>query len=138
MAKNNAQTLPKQLQNNFEKVQKIDFFDPQNGQKWPLKSAKMSKILTQNLSFQGHLSTFEAQNTPKSRPFEAENKAQTLPKQVQNNFEKVEKSTFFDPQNGQKWHLKSAEMNKFVTPNLDFWGHLTTFGGLNTPKSRLF
>ena len=57
----------------------------------------MSKILTQNLNFQAHLSTFEAQNTPKSRPFEAENKAQTLPKQVQNNFEKVEKSTFLTP-----------------------------------------
>ena len=68
-----------------------------------------TRLLTQNLSFQGHLSTFEAQNTPKSRPFEAENKAQTLPKQVQNNFEKVEKSTFLtpkmvknDPSNQQK------------------------------------
>ena len=42
----------------------------------------------------GYLSTFEAQNTPKSRPFEAENNAQKLPKQLQNNFEKVQKSTF--------------------------------------------
>ena len=50
----------------------------------------MSKFLTQNLNFQGHLSTFGAQNTPKSRLFEAKNKAQTLPKQVQNNFEKVD------------------------------------------------
>ena len=50
----------------------------------------MSKILTQNLNFQAHLSTFEGQKTPKSRPFEAENKAQTLPKQVQISFEKVD------------------------------------------------
>ena len=57
----------------------------------------MSKILTQNIHFQGHLSTFEAQNTPKSRLFEAENNAQTVPKQVQNNFEKVQKSTFLTP-----------------------------------------
>ena len=57
----------------------------------------MSKILTQNLSFHGHLSTFEAQNTPKSRPFEGKNNAQKLPKQVQNNFEKVAKSTFLTP-----------------------------------------
>ena len=70
----------------------------------------MSKILTQNLSFQGHLSTFEAQNTPKSRHYEAENKAQTLPKQVLNNFEKVQNSTFLtpkmvkiDPSNRPKW-----------------------------------
>ena len=38
----------------------------------------------------GYLSTFEAQNTPKSRPFEAKNIAQTLPKHIQINFEKVE------------------------------------------------
>ena len=44
---NKAQTLPKRRE--------IDFFDAQNGQKWPLKSAKMSKILTQNLDFRGHL-----------------------------------------------------------------------------------
>ena len=57
----------------------------------------MSKILTQNVSFQGHLSTFEAQNTPKTRPFKVKKNAQTLPKQLQNNFEKVQKSTFLTP-----------------------------------------
>ena len=62
----------------------------------------MSKFLTQNLDFRGHLSTFRLENIRKSRLFKAENNAQTLPKQIQNNFEKVEKSTFFDPQNGQK------------------------------------
>ena len=86
----------------------------------------MSKILTQNLSFQGHLSTFEAQNTPKSRPFEAENKAQTLPKQVQNNFEKVQKSTFLtpkmvknDPSNRPKW--------------ANFWPKILIFGVIYQP-----
>ena len=69
----------------------------------------MSKFLTQNLDFRGHLSTFRPENIPKSRLFKAENNAQTLPKQVRNNFEKVEKSTFLtpkmvknDPSNRQK------------------------------------
>ena len=54
--------------------------------KWPLKSAKMSKFLIQNLNPKGYLSIFGAQNTPKSMPFETKNKAQTIPKQFQNNF----------------------------------------------------
>ena len=54
----------------------------------------MSKFFTENFIFRGHLSTFGAENTPKSRPFKVKNKAQTLPKQVQNNFEKVQKTTF--------------------------------------------
>ena len=68
---NNAQTLPKQL----SKSPKNDFFDPQNGQKWPLKSAKMTKILTQNLKYRGHLSTFRAENIPKNGHFKIENNA---------------------------------------------------------------
>ena len=76
----------------------------------------MSKILTQNIHFQGHLSTFEAQNTPKSRLFEAKNNAQTLPKQLQNNFEKVQKSTFLTPQNGQNSGVNMAK-------SVDFWVH---------------
>ena len=72
----------------------------------------MSIFLIENLNFWGHLSTFGAENTPKSRPFKVKNKAQTLPKQVQNNFEKVDKSTFWPPkwpkhgcQLGQKWRI---------------------------------
>ena len=57
----------------------------------------MSQILTENFDFRGHLSTFRAENTPKSRPFKVENNAQTLPKQLQNNFEKVQKMTFLTP-----------------------------------------
>ena len=55
---NNTWKIPKQLQNNFEKVQK----------KWPLKTTKMSQFLTQNLNFRGRLSTIGDENTPKSRP----------------------------------------------------------------------
>ena len=70
----------------------------------------MSKFLTQNLDFRGHLSTFRPENIPKSRLFKAENNALTLPKQVRNNFEKVGKSPlFFDPQHGQKPPHKSAK-----------------------------
>ena len=55
------------------------------------------QILNENLNFQGHLSTFRAENTPKSGPFKVENNALTLPNQLQNNFEKVEKTTFSTP-----------------------------------------
>ena len=58
---NNAKTTLKSPEN--------DFFDHQNSQKWLLKTAKMSKYLIENLYFWGHLSTFEAENTPKSRHF---------------------------------------------------------------------
>ena len=54
----------------------------------------MGKILTENLDYWGHLSTFRAENTQKSGPFKTENNVQTLPKQLQTNFEKVEKITF--------------------------------------------
>ena len=57
----------------------------------------MSKFLTENFDFRGHLSTFGAENKPKSRPLKVKNNAQTLPKQLQNNFEKVQKTTFLTP-----------------------------------------
>ena len=91
----------------------------------------MSKLLTKNLDFRGHLSTFRAQNTLKIRPFEAKNKAQTIPKQVQNNFEKVQKSTFLSP----KWSKMTLSEGQILTKNLDFRGHLSTFRAENTPKS---
>ena len=62
----------------------------------------MIKILTKNLKFLGHLSTFRPANTPKSEPFKSQNNAQTILKQVKSNFEKVHKMTFFDPQDGHK------------------------------------
>ena len=54
----------------------------------------MSHFLTEIFDFWGHLSTFGAENTLKSRPVEAENNAQILPKQLQNNLEKVQKTIF--------------------------------------------
>ena len=93
-------------------------FDPKNCQKWPLKSAKMSKILTKNLDFWGHLSAFRAENTSKSGPFKVKNNAQTLPKQLQNNFEKVQKMTFStpkmaknDPSKRSKWAFFSPKIS---------------------------
>ena len=52
-------------------------------------------FLNENFNFWGHLSTFGAKNTPKTRPFEAKNNIQTLPKQLQTNFQKVQKTGFF-------------------------------------------
>ena len=56
----------------------------------------MSKCLTHNRIFWGHLSTFRAESTHKSTPFKVKNKnnPQTLPKQLQNKFEKVQNTTF--------------------------------------------
>ena len=50
--------------------------------------------LTLNFDFRGHISTFRAENTHKSRPFKAENNAQTTSEQLENNFEKAQKMTF--------------------------------------------
>ena len=55
----------------------------------------MTKNLTKNLDYWGHLSTFRAENTHKSGPFKVKNNAQTLPKQLKNNFEKVQETTFW-------------------------------------------
>ena len=92
----------------------------------------MSKFLTENFDFRGHLSTFEAENTQKSRPFKAKNNAQTLPKQLQNNFEKVQKSTFLTPKMAKTrvsiWQKVSIFWSIFVVhatcPNIKkplFW-----------------
>ena len=85
---------------------------------------KLSKFLTQNLNFRGHLSTFRAENTPKSGPFKVKNNALTLPKQLQNNFEKVQKMTFSTPkmvknhpqnyQNEPIFHRKSHFLGSFI------------------------
>ena len=62
----------------------------------------MGQILTKNLDFRGHLSTFRAENTPKSGPSKSKNNAQTLLKLLQNNFEKVQKTTFLTLDFGYK------------------------------------
>ena len=58
---------------------------------------KWVKFLTEILNFLGHLSTFTAENTPKSGPFKTKKNAQTHPKKLPHNLEKVEKSTFLTP-----------------------------------------
>ena len=69
--KNTAQTIPEQVQTNFLKVKKTTFLAP--------KMVKMTlsegQILTQNFDFQCQISTFRAENTPKSEAFKAKNNA---------------------------------------------------------------
>ena len=95
-------------------------FDPKMVKNDPLKSAKMSKILIQNLHFRGHLSTLRAENTTKSRPFKVENNALALPNQLQNNLEKVRKTSFStpkmvknDPSKRSKWAYFSSKIYIF-------------------------
>ena len=51
--------------------------------------------LTLNFDFRGHISTFRAKNTTKTRPLNAENNALTIPEQRQNNFLKVQTRLFW-------------------------------------------
>ena len=72
-------------------------FHFQNGQKWPLKTAKMTRFSMGNFDCGGHLSTFPDENTPKSWSLKVENNARILRTQLLKNFEKVQKSTFLNP-----------------------------------------
>ena len=86
----------------------------------------MSKFLIKNFNFRGHLSTFGAENTPKSRPFKVENNALTLPKQLQNNFEKVQKMTFSNP--------KMVKNDPSKLPNwAKFWPKISIIGVIYRP-----
>jgi len=55
------------------------------------------KILAWNFDFRSPISTFRAENTPKSVPLKAKNNAQTTSEQPQTNFQKVRKKTFLAP-----------------------------------------
>ena len=84
----------------------------------------MTKFLTKNLEYRGHLSTFRAKITPKSGPFKVENNAQTLPKQLQNNFEKVQKTVFSTPKMAKSWMStwpKVSILGPFSGFELYFW-----------------
>ena len=75
----------------------------------------MSKFLTKNFDFRGHLSTFQAENKPKNRSFNVQNNVYTLPKQLQKNFEKVQNTTFWTP----KWPNHGCQLGKkcrFLSP----------------------
>ena len=54
--KNNAQTLLKQFQNNFEKGQKTTFPTPNIAKNYPSKQPKMSQFLTKYFNFRGAIS----------------------------------------------------------------------------------
>ena len=70
-AKNNAQTPSEHLQNNFQKVQKTTFLDP----KMVKMTLSKGQFLTKKFDFRGQISTFWAENTPKSTSFEDKNNA---------------------------------------------------------------
>ena len=39
---------------------------------------------------------------------------------------------FFNLQKGQKWPLKTTEISKFLTENINIQGHLSTYRAENT------
>ena len=75
---------------------------------------------TIEISHLWELSTYRVENTQKSRSFKAVNNASKFRKRFQKNFEKVKKTTFFYPQNGQKLPLKTAKMSNLLIENLNF------------------
>ena len=54
-------------------------------------------ILALNFDFRGHISTFQAENNPKTWPFKTKNNAQTTSDQLQNNYINFQKTTFVAP-----------------------------------------
>ena len=52
------------------------------------------QFLTKNFDSRGHISTFRAENTPKSRAFKVKNNALTTSEQLQTNFQKPQKMSF--------------------------------------------
>ena len=65
-----------------------------------------AQILTFNFDFRGHITTFRAKNTPESWACKAQNDAQTTSEQLLTNFQKVQKTIFFCPQNGENYPLR--------------------------------
>ena len=87
--------------------------------------SKVSKILSENLDFRGHLSTLGAVNTLKSGPFKAENNALTPPKQLQNNFKKVQNTIFWTP--------KMAKTRMSTWPKVSIFGSIFGLRALFLP-----
>ena len=69
--KNNAVTTSEQPQNNFQKVQKNDFFGPKMVKMTPSEG----QFVTKNFDFRDQVSTFRAKFTTKSKDFKAKNNA---------------------------------------------------------------
>ena len=101
-----GQNAPSKCQNLIPKIRiETSFIDLLR----PKMTLSEGQNLTKNLDFRGNLSTFRAENTPKSGPSKSKNNAQTLLKLLQNNFEKVQK-TFLTTKNRRKWpwNIKSG------------------------------
>ena len=64
---------------------------------------KVGQMLCENIDFRGQLSTFRAENTPRSRSFEAQYSTLTVTKQPHNNFVKVQNVTFQSPKQRKYW-----------------------------------
>ena len=64
------------------------------------------------MDFKGHILTIRAKNTLKIGAFWAKNNAYTTSEQLQCNFQKVQKTTFFGPENGQNDPLKGPRFDK--------------------------
>ena len=82
--------MPKQLQNNSEKVEKMGFL--------ALKMVQMTlhegQNLNENMYFISYLSTYLAKDASKNSSFKATNDAWIITNQPQNRFEKVHKMSF--------------------------------------------
>ena len=100
-----------------------------------MKMVKMTlsegQFLTKIFDFRGHISTFRAENTPKSEAFKAK-------KQCPNNFwtsakqlSKTPENSLFDLENGQMTLSEGQNLRS----NFDFRDHISTFRAKNTHKS---
>ena len=92
------------------------------------------QILTSNFDFRDHISTFRAENTPKSVAFKAKYNAKITSEQLQTNLLKVQNTTFLAP----KMVKMTLSEGQFLTSNFGFRGHISTFRAKNTPKSKAF
>ena len=126
---NNSQTLPKQLWKSPE----YDFFDPQNCQKWALKTAKGGQIFDPKSNFSrsfNKLSTWKYKLSTwkytQKRANLGRKQAQAFPKHLLNNFEQVQKTTF-RPTELSILPNKMFKVGKFLNENLEILGHLSTF-----------
>ena len=106
--KKNAQTLPKHLQNNFEKVQKSTFStpkmdknDPSNQPKWAKFWPKMSvlKVIYRPLKLKIHQKVGPLR--PKTKPKHFPNKSKTTLKKSRNRLFWTPKWSKMTPQIGQ-------------------------------------
>ena len=93
----------------------------------------MSKFLTENFNFWGHLSTFEAENTPKCRPSYGRKQCLNTSQTTLKKLRKSPENDFFDPQNGQITDVNLAK-------SVDFWVHFrptSSIFGLLVLKKKL-